>query len=200
MKIAIQALLPVFGVVALNIREECFFMDRSSKTTKIILIAFFIAVEIVLTRFLSINTGIVRIGFGFLPVALLGIMYGPLWAGAAYAIGDILGMMIFPSGAYFPGFTLSAFLTGLVFGLVLYKKDITWTRVLIASLIVVLGINLCLDTFWLHILMGQGYMAMLPARILKCAIAIPVQTFLIPAVWHGVMKNVPYVRAIRAHV
>ena len=127
-------------------------------------------------------------------------MYGPLWAGAAYAIGDILGMMIFPSGAYFPGFTLSAFLTGLVFGLVLYKKDITWTRVLIASLIVVLGINLCLDTFWLHILMGQGYMAMLPARILKCAIAIPVQTFLIPAVWHGVMKNVPYVRAIRAHV
>ena len=169
-------------------------MDRSSKTTKLVTIAFFIALEIVLTRYLSINTGILRIGFGFLPVAMVAIAFGPVWAGIAYAIGDVLGMLIFPSGAYFPGFTLTAFLTGLVFGLILYKKPITWKRVLIASSIVVLGLNLCLDTYWLHILMGQGYLAMLPARLIKCVFSIPVQTILIPLVWNQIFKKVPTIK------
>lgn len=165
-------------------------MDRSSKTTKLITIAFFIAIEIVLTRYLSINTAFLRIGFGFLPVAMLGIMYGPLWAGAAYAIGDVLGMLIFPTGGgYFPGFTLTAFLTGAVFGLVLHKRQITYKRTFLASMIVVLCLNLCMDTFWLTILMGQGYLAMLPMRLVKCVFSIPVQTILIPLIWNQVFKK-----------
>ena len=36
-------------------------------------LAFLIALEIILTRFCSIQTPIVRIGFGFLPVAMMGI-------------------------------------------------------------------------------------------------------------------------------
>ncbi|MGF6374968.1 ECF transporter S component (folate family) [Clostridiales Family XIII bacterium PM5-7] len=169
-------------------------MERSSNTTKLITVAFFIAAEVILTRYLSINTGILRIGFGFLPVAMLGILYGPFWSAAAYVIGDVLGMLIFPSGPYFPGFTLTAALTGLVFGLVLYKKNITWKRSLVASAIVVLGLNLCLDTYWLHILMGQGYLALLPARLIKCAFSIPVQTILIPLVWNKVMKRIPTIK------
>lgn len=171
-------------------------MDRSSRTAKIIIIAFFIALEIILTRYLSINIGgILRIGFGFLPVAMLAIMFGPLWAGAAYAIGDILGMIIFPSGAYFPGFTLTAFLTGLVFGLILYKKPVTWTRVLIASMIVVIGLNLGLDTLWLKILMNQGYFALIPTRLIKCAFAIPIQTILIPLMWNQIFRKIPTIRS-----
>lgn len=168
-------------------------MDRSSKTVKLITVTFFIAIEIVLTRYLSINTGILRIGFGFLPVAMIAVMYGPIWSAAAYAVGDVLGMLIFPSGPYFPGFTVTAVLTGLVFGLVLYKKPITWKRALAASVIIVVGLNLCLDTYWLHILMGQGYIAMLPARLVKCALAIPVQTTLIPLVWNKVIKRIPLI-------
>src|SRR5665647_1580567 len=93
-------------------------MKNNSKVTRLITIGLFIALEIILTRFLSINTPFIRIGFGFLPVAMLGIMYGPVWAGISYAIGDVLGMLIFPSGAFFPGFTLSAALTGIAFGII----------------------------------------------------------------------------------
>ena len=78
-------------------------MKENKNITMIITIAFLIALEIILTRFLSINTPILRMGFGFLPVAMCAILYGPLWAGAAYAIGDILGWMLFPTGPYFPG-------------------------------------------------------------------------------------------------
>jgi ECF transporter S component (folate family) len=170
-------------------------MKLKLKTKDLILIAFFIALEIILTRFLSINTPIVRIGFGFLPVAMIGILYGPLWAGLAYALGDVLGMLLFPAGPYFPGFTLTAFLTGLVYGYFLYNKPINWKRVLIPVSIVVLILNLCLDTFWLHILMGNAVIALLPARLLKCAIMLPVQLILIQAVWHRLLNKISFLHA-----
>jgi len=164
-------------------------MKNNSKVTRLITIGLFIALEIILTRFLSINTPFIRIGFGFLPVAMLGIMYGPVWAGIAYAIGDVLGMLIFPSGAFFPGFTLSAALTGIAFGIVLYGKPVTWKRVLIASSIVCLGINLCLDTYWLYILMDRAVIAMIPARIFKSVVMLCIQTAIIPVVWNKYLKN-----------
>jgi len=165
-------------------------MKNSSKTAKLITIGLFIALEIILTRFLSINTPFLRIGFGFLPVAMLGIMYGPVWAGLAYATGDILGMLIFPSGAFFPGFTLSAALTGIVYGLILYNKPVTWKRTLVAASIVCLGINLFMDTYWLYILMDRAVIAMIPARIVKSIVMLCIQTAIIPLVWNKYLKNV----------
>jgi len=153
--------------------------------------AFMIAISVVLTRFCSINTPILRIGFGFLPCALMGIMYGPLWAGAGYAIADILGMVIFPNGAYFPGFTLTAFLTGLVYGFFYRKGEVTLKTSIVPNLIVSFGLNLILDTIWLMILMGQGFWALLPTRIVKCVVMFVIQTALIPLVWNKIMLRTP---------
>jgi len=164
---------------------------KNSKTEQLVIIAFFIALDVILTRFCSINTDILRIGFGFLPAAMVGIMYGPLWAGISYAIADVLGMMIFPSGAYFPGFTFTAFLTGLVYGLFLYKKELlTWKKILIPVLIVCMGINLFVDTLWLEILYGQGYLAIFPLRVIKCAVMVPIQTILIKIIWEKVIIRI----------
>ena len=99
---------------------------KNSNVKKLVEISLLIALEVILTRFCSIYTGVLRIGFGFLPVAIIAMMYGPISAGVAYAIGDILRMMIFPSGSYFPGFTLTAFLTGVIYGVVLCKHPKTW--------------------------------------------------------------------------
>lgn len=165
-------------------------MKLKLNTRSLIILAFLIALEIILTRFLSINTPIVRIGFGFLPVAMAGILFGPFWAALAYALGDVLGMLIFPAGPYFPGFTISALLTGLTYGYFLYGKQITWKRVIVPVAIVVLGINLCLDTYWLYILMDKAVISMLPARLLKCAIMLPVQLILIQAVWHRLFTKI----------
>ena len=184
----------LFSVVNIRIKEKgVFLMEKKSATSRLVIMAFLIAMEIILTRFCSINTPILRIGFGFLPVAMMGIMFGPVWAAAGYAIGDLLGMLIFPSGAYFPGFTLTAFLTGLVFGLFLHNREITWKRVLPASLIIILGCNLILDTLWLSILMGDGFIALLPTRIFKCAVMLPIHLILIPLVWNRIVSRIPLV-------
>ena len=133
---------------------------KNNSVKKLVEISLLIALEVILTRFCSINTATLRIGFGFLPIAIIAMMYGPLSAGVAYALGDLLGMMIFPNGSYFPG------------------------------CIVCLGMNLCLDTAWLHILMGQGYLALLPQRIFKAVVMIPVQTVLIGLVWKNIVLKV----------
>lgn len=167
-------------------------MAKKSSTHRLVVMAFLVALEIILTRFCSINTPILRIGFGFLPVSMMGIMYGPVWAAIGYAAGDILGMMIFPSGMYFPGFTLTAILTGFVFGFFLHGKDkVTWKTVLPASLTVILVLNLCLDTLWLSIMMGDAFIALLPTRIFKCAVMLPIHLILVPLVWNRVMSKIP---------
>ena len=106
---------------------------KNNSVKKLVEISLLIALEVILTRFCSINTATLRIGFGFLPIAIIAMMYGPLSAGVAYALGDLLGMMIFPNGSYFPGFTLTAFLTGVIYGLVLYRKPKTWPRIILAA-------------------------------------------------------------------
>ena len=162
-------------------------MNNKFDVKKLVQISLLIAIEVILTRFCSINTPIVRIGFGFLPIAIIAMMYGPLSAGIAYAIGDILGVMLFSTGQFFPGFTLTAFLTGIVYVVFLYNKPKTWPRIIGAVLIVCLVINLGLDTLWLNILMGKGYLALLPTRIIKVAIMIPVQTVIIGIIWKKVV-------------
>lgn len=162
-------------------------MNKKFDVKKLIQISLLIAIEVILTRFCSIQTPIVRIGFGFLPIAIIAMMYGPMSAGIAYVIGDLLGLALFPSGAFFPGFTLTAFLTGVTYGVFLYNKPVTWTRIVGAALTVCLILNLGLDTLWLSIMMGKGYLALLPTRMLKAALMIPVQTFIIGVIWKKVV-------------
>lgn len=170
-------------------------MRKHSNITRLVVISFMIALEVILTRIFAIFMPTsIRISLGFLPVAMTSILYGPLWAGASYALGDIIGMLIFPMGPYFPGFTLTAFLTGAVFGLVLYGKPVTFKRTLIASLIVVVFCNLILDTFWLYLLYDQAVIAMLPLRLVKAGLTLIMQTTLIPITWNKSISKIDYLR------
>lgn len=139
-------------------------------------VSILIAAEVVLSRFFSIATPIVKIGFSFVPIAICAMLYGPLWAAACGAIADFLGALLFPIGAYFPGFTLSAALTGVVFGLLLGRvQKAGWPHLFGAVSINCLGISLLLGTLWLSILTGSPFMALLPTRALQNLIMIPVQ-------------------------
>lgn len=158
-------------------------MERKNfNTQKMVIAAMMIALEIILTRFVAISTPMLRIGFGFLPMVILAIYLGPIWAAGSYAAADVLGSLLFPSGAFFPGFTLSACLTGLIYGLILHRRKITVTRTTVAVAIVLIGVNLMLNTLWLTILLGKGYMALLPARAVKELVCIPIDTLMIFAV------------------
>lgn len=158
------------------------------KTSTIIYMALFIAIDIVFTRFLSIQTPIIRIGFGFLPISLCAIMFGPLVGGITGAIADILGMIIFPKGAYFPGFTASAFIGGAIYGLILHKKQISVLRISIAVTLIVVSVDSILNTYWLSIITGNAASALLIPRLIKNTVMLPIQTTLIYTMWKLLSK------------
>ena len=76
-------------------------------------LAILVALEVVLSRFLSINLWSNKIGFAFVPIAVTAMLYGPVTTGVTAAVADLIGALLFPSGAFFPGFTLTAFLNGM---------------------------------------------------------------------------------------
>ena len=125
-------------------------------------LALLTAMEIVLSRFLSLNTWNMKIGFNFIPVVIAAILYGPI-------------------GAYFPGFTLTAFLTGCVYGLFLYQKQ-GWLQVTASVLINQLILSLLLNTLWISVLYGSPYGPLLATRLIQCGVQIAVQLVLIPII------------------
>lgn len=154
-------------------------MKKSKITTQlIVMLGLLTAMEIVLSRFCSISTWNLKIGFSFVPVAIAATMYGPLAGGTVAALGDFLGATLFPIGPYFPGFTLTAFFTGAVLGLFLYKKQ-TASRILGAVAVNQLVLSLFLNTLWISVLYGSPYGPLFVTRIVQCAILIPVQFLVI---------------------
>ena len=108
--------------------------------------ALLIALDVVFTRVLAINTPLMKIGLGFTAVAVSAMLYGPLWAALTAGLGDLIGALLFPTGAYFPGFTLTAALTGLIFGLFLYRREGKWLRAFLAALTNSFFVTLALNT------------------------------------------------------
>lgn len=148
---------------------------KKADVKKLAVMSLLIAMEVVLSRFLSVTTPIVKISFSFLPIALSGALYGPVYAGIGAAAADILGMLLFPAGAFFPGFTLTAFLTGIVYGVCLHGQSRCLLRTCVAVFVIAIVLNLGLNTLWLRIITGKGYLALLPPRVLKSIVMIPVK-------------------------
>lgn len=147
---------------------------------RIVISALLLAASIVINRFLSINTSILSIGFTFVPLMLAGIILGWKYSMIIAGLADLIGALLFPFGSFFIGYTVSAVLTGLVYGLCLYRKDEFKVdkkfciRLIIAILIVTIFINGGLNTLWLLLTSKKATIAILPTRIVKQLIMIPV--------------------------
>ena len=156
-------------------------------TKLFVIIGMLAAVHIVLSRFLSINAWNLKIGFAFVPVFLAAWLYGPVPAALVGGLGDFLGAILFPIGPYFPGFTVSCALTGIVFGLLLHKKQ-SAPRIAAAVCLNQLGISLCVTTLWISILYSSPYLPLLATRVLQCAVLIPVEFLVIGAFAQTLMR------------
>ena len=138
-------------------------------------VSLFIALEIVLSRYCSIATPVVKIGFAFVPLALCATLYGPVWGAVAGGLSDFLGAILFPIGPYFPGFTLTTALSGLVYGLFFRRRSMGIAQVCAATAINNLVFSLCLNTLWISILYGSPFVQLLSTRLFQCALMIPLQ-------------------------
>ncbi len=144
------------------------------------------AVSIVLGSLVFMIGDFLKVGFNFLPNEFVYYLFGPV-VGVVYGAAlDLLTFIVRPTGPYFFGFTLSAIITGFIYGVILYKRPLNLWRILAANLVHLVVINLLLNTYWLTMLYGYDFIAILPLRALKAVIMLPVETIMLYMVIKGV--------------
>ncbi len=146
------------------------FSNLRSLTAASMMLALFVVLSLVNIPLSIVN----EIRLTFIPLAVVGMLFGPAVGFAVGALGDILGFLVHPTGAYFPGFTLSTALTGMIYGFAFYKRRYTVVsnavRSFVSTFIICFGIELVVQTYWLHLLYGMPYAATFWARVVKTVI------------------------------
>ncbi len=130
-----------------------------------------------------------KITFSFLPLAVAGMLFGPVPAALAGGVGDILQFLIKPTGPYFPGFTLSAILGGLLYGLFLYRKSPTVGRLCLCRFVVVLLLNIGLNSVFLHLLYGSELFVWM--RVVKNLAVFPIDALLLCLLFRVLTRVIP---------
>ena len=145
--------------------------------------AMLLAIAVILSFFKIPLTEVMEIRFANIPVAVAGMLFGPGVGGAVGALSDILGYAVRPTGPYFPGFTVTAALSGVIFGLLLGKNRFSVPRIVLACVIYQICDSLLLGAVWLHILYGAPYWTLvvsrLPKELVTMAFHIVVLVFLV---------------------
>lgn len=158
-----------------------------SASERIAYAALLVAMQIVLGNLLQIPLPTKQFNLGFLPVALAGAYFGAPTAMVVGALGDFFGAHLFPAGAYFPGFTLTSALVGLIYGLALYGKKANLWRLAAACAAVALC-NLLLNSYWLTYFIPKSYWVLVGARVPTYLIDIPLSVLVIYLVLRGLGK------------
>ncbi|MBQ4087504.1 MAG: folate family ECF transporter S component [Clostridia bacterium] len=157
-------------------------MKKHFNVHTLVFSAVLVALNIVITRLLSVDVGAVRIGLGFIPIALGSMLYGAVPGATIAVIADILGAILQGKG-YWIGFGLSAALMGLTYGWFLYGKEKTFRRISLCVILQAIFIDALLGALWYRIFGGTPFLAALGMRAVDAAVMIPVKILLIRYLW-----------------
>ncbi len=171
------------------------FFKRSAKELtdlrSVTAIGVLLAAAVVLDGFGSIRLGeYIKINFAFLPLALVGILFGPVSGAAAGFLTDLIGYLVNPIGAFIPAFMLITALEGFIYGAVLYrlkaeKSVVVLLRIVLARLLVCTICNLTLNTWALYgfgIISAASFTAAFTARIATNVITFCLGSYMMMAV------------------
>lgn len=143
-----------------------------------------IAIQVVLARFVAIPIGdMMRFSLSFIPVVIAARRFGIVASTAVYGLGDLVGAIAFPTGgAFFPGYTVTAAIVGLIFGIFLRptKKEESTAARCVKIVLSVLSTqfigSFLLNSYWRSFQTGTPYEAVLMTRLPQCIISAVIQS------------------------
>ncbi len=158
--------------------------NNQNKIFNLCALALLCAMQIVLARFVVIPVGdMMRFSMSFIPVVIAARRFGIIGSAAVYGVGDLLGAIVFPTGgAFFPGYTLTATIAGILYGIFLRptKKEETKAvftiKVILSAFSTQFFCSLLLNSYWRAFQMGTPYTAILQTRLPQCAIMFVLQS------------------------
>ena len=129
----------------------CFLIEKRRFTTKeVTLKGMLVALNVIMAEIckIVIIPNVLVLSLGFMPLALSGMLFGVVPTVVVAVVADIIGALLFSSGSFYFGYTLTAFTTGLFFGLFLHKKDLRLPRVILCQLLVSLVCYAFMNSLW----------------------------------------------------
>ena len=154
------------------------------KLKTLVITALLIAIGIILGQFSIQLTETTKIGISFIATQMTANLFGPVVGGIMGGVADVLKFIIKPTGPFLIGYTISAILGPMIYGVLLYKKPISFWRILLSKTVVAILINLLLGTFWSYHYFGAAFWAAIPAKLIQQVIQVPVQSI----IYYFVMK------------
>lgn len=146
-------------------------------TGNMVLCGFMAALAVVLSMVASIEIGpYIRIGFSGIPNRIVECLFGPVTGCLFGGALDILKYALKPTGPFFFGFTFDVMLAGILYGSILYKKPVSIKRIVTAELLAKIVVNCFFNTLWISMLYGKGFFILLPARLLKNLLMLPIDS------------------------
>ncbi|MEG2360512.1 MAG: folate family ECF transporter S component [Christensenella sp.] len=162
------------------------------KTLRLVYCATFIAIAVVVGSFLSFYvTESIKFNLAPVVIMLTGAILGPVWGAAAGGITDMLSFLIGTAGKpgpYFPGFTITMILYGLIAGLIFHKKNSpayvpSIAKISLGTVLIQTICSLLINSFWNYLLYGPNYAAVLvmrlPSTYIMCAVYVVLMCILL---------------------
>lgn len=164
-----------------------------SVTKHVVLCGLLAALAVVLGMVATISIGpYIRIGFSGLPNRMVEFLFGPVTGCLFGGALDVLKFILNPTGPYFFGFTLNAMLSGIIYGIFLYHRPVSLKRILAAEFAVKILVNCILNTFWLSMLYGEAFSVLFLPRVIKNAVMLPIDSFILYVSLTYVRKVIPH--------
>ncbi len=147
------------------------------------------ALSVILGYVATIKFGqYIRIGFSGLPNQIVDYLFGP-WIGAIFGGAmDIIKWFVSGDGDFFIGFTITAMVGAIIYGLFTYNKPLKIWRIIAAQVLVKLVCNIILNTLWLNLLYGKAIAAILPGRLVSNAVMLPIDAIIMYLMLQVVQK------------
>lgn len=164
---------------------------RQAPLVRLATTAMMIALSVIFTRLLGFpTTGMWRVEIGFFPIAIVAILYGPLWSAAAYGVADFIGALIFTG--INPFILVCKIVFGLLMGIFFYKREkIGLVRNILFFLFGAFVVDILMMTPIFVYVFGNPWDAALTFRFAAFAVNTPVRIvlmaladrFMLPAIY-----------------
>lgn len=135
------------------------------------------ALAVAFTRFLGFSPEGTpfRFDIGFLPIAIAAYVAGPLYAGGAYLVADIIGSL-FSGYAPNPWLTFAQLIFGIIMGLFFHKRH-SFLRTVICFTVIAIAVEVIIKSPALKFMYAWTWEFTIATRALNALLNLPLRIF-----------------------
>ena len=145
---------------------------------KLVVIALLIALNIVLSRFVSIKALNFKISLTFITIVVTAYLYGYFGSIIVAFFGDLVGSLLFPIGPYNPLLSLSAVLSAIVYAYS-FRRKMNKKNIVCACFINRFVVSMIINTIIISIMYNLSFEATLITRFYQAIIMFIVEVLVL---------------------